>query len=150
MTKPFLSRVLSGYRRIGSRVGLLALLVVLSAALGAAIAFPLWFAATAAPRAYTVAVLAAAAATVMAAAIRRIVRTGIGWNRVGAKALAVLLGLAKTMLLLAGLAAAVAFAVRGRAAPAAVAALVFLAAAAWIGWGARAGSTPKPPATGRY
>jgi len=150
VTESFLSRVLRGYRRIGSRIGLLVLLVALSAALGAAIAFPLWFAATTAPRAYTVAVLAAAAAAAAVAVVRRILRTGIGWSRAGAKALAVLLGLAKAALLLAGLYAAAAFAFRRWYVPAAAGALVFLGAAAWIGWGVHAGTARKPPATGRY
>lgn len=150
MKEPFLSRVLRGYRRIGSRIGLLALLVVLSAALGAAIAYPLWLAATAVPRAYTIGVLAAAAVAAVAAAVRRILRTGIGWSRAAAAALAVLLGLAKAVLLLAGLYAAAAFAVRRWYVAAAAAALVFLAAAAWIGWGVHAGTARKPPATGRY
>ncbi len=147
MTGTFLSRVLRGYREIGSRVVFLALLVALSAALGAGIAFPLWFFATASPHAYTAIVLAAAAAAVAAAVILRFLRTGISWSRAAAKALAVLLGLAKVILLLAGLYAAAAFAARRLYLPAAVGALVFLVAAAWIGYGVRSGTSPKPPET---
>jgi hypothetical protein len=161
VTGSFLSRVLRGYREIGSRAGFLALLVVLSAALGALVALPLWLFATASPRAYTAAVLAAAAAAAGAAGVRRLLRTGIGWPRAAAKALAVLLILAKIILLLAGLYAAAAFAARRLYLPAAAGGLVFLAAAAWIGWGvrsstqnpheapraARAGTPPKPPET---
>ena len=167
MTGSFLSRVLRGYREIGSRAGFLALLVVLSAALGALVALPLWLFATTSPRAYTAAVLAAAAVAAAAAVVRRILRTGVSWPRAAAKALAVLLGLAKVILLLAGLYAAAAFAARRLYLPAAAGALVFLAAAAWIGYGVRvrrasargaerareaprgvrAGTPPKPPGT---
>jgi hypothetical protein len=150
VTATFLSRVMRGYRRIGSRIGLFVLLAVLSAALGALIAFPLWLAATAAPRIYTITVLAAAAAAVVAAAIRRVLRTGIGWHRAAAKALSILLGLAKAVLLLAGIYAAAAFAAQRRYVPAAAGALVVLAAAAWIGWGVHAGTARKPPAADRY
>lgn len=147
MTAAFLSRVLRGYREIGSRAGFLALLVVLSAALGALVALPLWLFATTNPRAYTAAVLAAAVAAAGATVIRRILRTGISWPRAAAKALAILLGLAKTILLLAGLYAAAAFSARRLYLPAAAAGLVFLAAAAWIGHGVRAGTPPKTPGT---
>jgi hypothetical protein len=150
VTATFLSRVLRGYRRIGSRVGLLALLVVLCAALGAGIAFPLWLAATTVPRAYSIAVLAAAIAAAAAAAVRRILRTGLSWPRAAATALSVLLGLAKGILLLAGLYAAAAFTARRMFVPAAGGALVFLAAAAWIGWGVSARTARKPPTTDRY
>lgn len=155
MTGPILSRMFRGYREIGSRAGFLGLLVVLSAALGALIALPLWLFATSSPREYTAAVLAAAAAAAVTAVTRRVIRSGIGWPRLAAKALAVLLGIAKAVLLLAGLYAAAAFAARGRFVPAAAGALAFLAAAAWIGWGVRSG-TPnrreaprKPPGTFR-
>lgn len=137
MTGPILSRVLRGYREIGSRAGFLGLLVLLSAALGAVIALPLWLFATSRPREYTAAVLAAAAAAVVTAVIRRVLRSGISWPRIAAKVLAILLGIGKTALLLAGLYAAAAFAARGRIVPAAAGALAFLAAAAWIGWGVR-------------
>ena len=161
MTGSFLSRVLRGYRAIGSRAGFLALLVVLSAALGALVSLPLWLFATASPRAYTVAVLAVAAVAVGTAAIRRILRTGVSWPRVAAKALVALLALAKVVLLLVGLYAAAAFGSRRLYLPAAVGSLVFLAAAVWIGWGvrpgtpnkreaprdARAGTPPQPPGT---
>jgi hypothetical protein len=146
----FLPRVVRGYRQIGARLGLFVLLVVLSAGLGALIAFPLWLFATAVPRAYTIAVLAAAAAAVAAAVTRRILRTGLGWSRAAARVGLVLLGIAKALLLLVGLYAAAAFAARRLFVPAAVGALVFLAAAAWIGWGVREGTARKPPATGRY
>ncbi|OHD70223.1 MAG: hypothetical protein A2177_08725 [Spirochaetes bacterium RBG_13_68_11] len=161
MTGSFLSRVLRGYREIGARAGFLALLVVLSAALGALVALPLWLFATASPPAYTAAVLAAAAVAAGAAVIRRILRTGVSWPRAAAKALAVLLALAKVVLLLAGLYAAAAFTARRLYLPAAAGGLVFLAAAAWIGYGvrssapnrreaprgARAGTPPNPPGT---
>ena len=153
--------MLRGYRAIGSRAGFLALLVVLSAALGALVSLPLWLFATASPRAYTVAVLAVAAVATGTAAFRRILRTGVSWPRAAAKALAVLLILAKIILLLAGLYAAAAFAARRLYLPAAAGSLVFLAAAAWIGWGvrssapnrreasrgARTGTPPQPPGT---
>jgi hypothetical protein len=142
-TPSFLSRVARGYREIGSRFGFLALLVLLSAALGALVSLPLWLFSTARPAAYTAAVLAAAAAAIVTATVRRVVRSGIGWPRVGAKALAVLLGIVKAVLLLAGLYAAAAFAARGRPLPAALAFLAFIAAAAWIGWGMRAGTPPS-------
>jgi hypothetical protein len=139
----FLSRIARGYREIGSRVGFLALLVVLSAALGAAVSLPLWLFATARPAAYTVAVLAAAAAAIAAAIVRRAARSGIGWHRAGAKTLAAMLGVVKLAILLAGLYASAAFAARGRPLPAAAGAVAFLAAAAWIGWGMRAGTPPS-------
>ena len=139
----FLSRVARGYREIGSRAGFLVLLVVLSAALGALVSLPLWLFATSRPAAYTVAVLAAAAIAIVAALVRRVVRSGIGWPRVGAKLLAVLLGIVKAALLLAGLYAAAAFAARGQPLPAAVGGLAFLAAASWVGWGMRAGTPPS-------
>ena len=147
MTTAWLSRVLRGYREIGARTGFLVLLVVLSAALGALIALPLWLFATTSPRAYTAAVLAAAAAAAGAAIDRRALRDGISWPRAAAKALAVLLGLVKAVLLLAGLYAAAAFAARRLFLPAAAGALVFLAAAAWIGCGVHAGMPRKPPET---
>lgn len=147
MTPSWLSRVLRGYREIGARAGFLALLVALSAALGALIALPLWLFATASPRAYTAAVLAAAIAAAGAALAGRALRNGISWPRAAAKALAVLLGLAKALLLLAGLYAAAAFAAQRRFLPAAAGALVFLAASAWIGFGVRAGTPRKPPET---
>ncbi len=139
----FLSRIARGYREIVSRAGFLALLVVLSAALGAAISLPLWLFATARPAAYTAAVLVAAAAGLVAAVVRRAVRSGIGWSRVGASALGAALALVKVAMLLAGLYAAAAYAARGRLLPAAAGAAAFLAAAAWIGWGMRAGTPPS-------
>ncbi len=139
----FLSRVTRGYREIGSRVGFLAMLVLLSAALGALVSLPLWLFSTSRPAAYTAAVLAAAAAAIVTAIVRRVVRSGIGWPRVGAKALAVLLGIVKAVLFLAGLYATAAFAARGRLLPAALGGLAFLVAAAWIGWGMRAGTPPS-------
>ena len=147
MTAPWLSRVLRGYREIGARAGFLALLVVLSAALGALIALPLWLFATSSPRAYTAAVLAVTAAAAGAALVRKALRNGISWPRAAAKALAILLGFAKAVLLLAGLYAAAAFAARRLYLPAAAGALVFLAAATWIGYGVRAGTPRKPPET---
>lgn len=131
----FLSRIARGYREIVSRAGFLALLVVLSAALGAAISLPLWLFATARPAVYTAAVLAAAAAGLVAAVVRRVTRSGIGWPRVGASALAAALGILKVAILLAGLYVAAASAARGRLLPAAAGALAFLGAVAWIGWG---------------
>jgi ABC-type transport system involved in cytochrome c biogenesis permease subunit len=159
----FLSRVLHGYREIGSRAGFLGLLVLLSAALGALIALPLWLFATSSPRGYTTAILAAAAAAALTAAVRRVLRSGISWARAAEKALAILLGIAKTALLLAGLYAAAAFAAQRRYAATAAGIVVFLAAAAWIGWGmhsstqnrreaprgVRAGTPPKRPGTFR-
>jgi peptidoglycan/LPS O-acetylase OafA/YrhL len=147
VTAPWLSRVLRGYREIGARAGFLALLVVLSAALGALIALPLWLFATTSPRAYTAAVLAVTAAAAGAALVRKALRNGISWPRAAAKALAVLLGLAKAVLLLAGLYAAAAFAARRLFLPAVAGALVFLAASTWIGYGVRAGTPRKPPET---
>jgi hypothetical protein len=137
-----LSRIARGYREIGSRVGFLALLVALSAALGAAVSLPLWLFATARPAAYTVAVLAVAAAAIVAAIVRRAARSGVGWSRVGVKTLAAALAVVKGAILLAGFYAAAAFAARGRPLPAAAGAVAFLAAAAWIGWGVR------PPSSG--
>lgn len=145
----FLSRIARGYREIGSRAGFLALLVVLSAALGAAISLPLWLFATSRPAAYTVAVLAAASAAIVAAIVRRVARSGIGWTRVGAKALAAGLAIVKVAILLAGLYAAAAFAARGRLLPAAAGAVAFLAAAAWIGWSMRAGTPPSSDESSR-
>jgi len=142
-TPAFLSRVAQGYREIGSRFGFLALLVVLSAALGALVSLPLWLFSTSRPAAYTAAVLAAAAAAIVTAIVRRVVRSGIGWPRVAAKALAVVLGIVKAALLLAGLYAAAAYAARGRPLFAALGGLAFLASAAWIGWGMRAGTPPS-------
>lgn len=133
----FLLRVLRGYRETGSRAGFLALLVAVSAALGALVALPLWLFATARPAAYTAFVLAAAGAGTLISVVRRASRSGMGWPRAGAKALAVLLGVVKTALLLAGLYAAAAFAARGQALPATAGGLAFLAALAWIGWGMR-------------
>jgi len=147
VTAPFIARVLQGYREIGARAGFLALLVALSAALGALIAFPLWLFATASPRAYTVAVIAAGAAAAGAALVRRLLRTGISRPRAAAKALALLAGLAKAALLLAGLFAAAASAARRLSLPAAAAGLVVLAAAAWIGWGVKTGTPRKPRET---
>jgi hypothetical protein len=147
VTAAWLSRILRGYREIGARAGFLVLLVALSAALGALIALPLWLFATTSPRAYTAAVLAAAAAAAGAALVRRALRNGISWPRAAAMALALLLGLAKAVLLLAGLYAAAVFAARRLFLPAAAGALVFLAAAAWIGFGVRAGTPRKPPET---
>jgi hypothetical protein len=149
VTTTFFSRVFRGYREIGSRAGFLGLLVVLSAALGALIALPLWLFATSAPRVYSLAVLAAAAAAALTAAVRRVLRSGISWPRAAEKALAILLGIAKAALLLAGLYAAAAFAAQRRYAPAAAGIIVFLAAAAWIGWGMHAGTPRKRPGTFR-
>jgi uncharacterized membrane protein YhaH (DUF805 family) len=145
----FVARVLGGYRQIGARIGFLGLLVILSAGLGALVALPLWLFATTSPRAYTAAVIAAAAAALAAAAARRIIRSGVTWPRARAKALSVLLVLAKAVLLLASLYATAAFAARRWYAPAAAAGLAFLAAAAWIGLGVRAGTPRKPPRTSR-
>jgi hypothetical protein len=147
VTGPLFRRVLRGYREIGARIGALALLVALSASLGALIALPLWLFATSSPRSYTAAVLAAAVAAAGASLVRRLARTGVRWPRAAAKALAVLLGLAKAILLLASLYAAAAFAVRRLYLPAAAGGLVFLAAAAWIGWGVKTGTPRKPPET---
>ena len=145
----FFLRIARGYREIGSRVGFLALLVALSAALGAAVSLPLWLFATTRPAAYTVAVLAAAAAALAAAVVRRVARSGIGWSRVGTTTLSTALGVVKIAILLAGLYAAAAFAARGRFLPAAGGAAAFLAAAAWIGWGIRAGTPPSSGESGR-
>ncbi len=149
MTATFFSRVFRGYREIGSRAGFLGLLVVLSAALGALIALPLWLFATSAPRVYSLAVLAAAAAAALTAAVRRVLRSGISWPRAAAKALAILLGIAKAALLLAGLYAAAAFAAQRRYAAAAAGIVVFLAAAAWIGWGMHAGTQNRARSASR-
>jgi hypothetical protein len=144
-----LSRVIRGYREIGSRIAFLAALVALSAALGAFIALPLWLFATSRPRAYSAAVLAAAAAAALGAGVRRILRDGVPWRRAAARALAVVLGIARVAVLLAGAYAAAAFAVRGLYLPAAIGGVVALAAAAWIGWGAAAATTRRPPETDR-
>jgi hypothetical protein len=144
-----LARILRGWREIGSRAGFLALLVVLSAALGALVALPLWLFATARPAAYTVTALAAAGAAVVAAVARRAARRGTGWRRAGAASLAAALAVAKAALLVGGLAAGVAFAARGRPLPAAAGLAAFLAAAAWVGWGVRPGPPAPPPETDR-
>lgn len=149
MTGAFLRRVLRGYREIGRRAGIVVVLVAASAALGGLITLPLWLFATAAPRLFTAVVIAAAGSGITAAAVRRLVVTGVRWRRVAPAALGVLLGIAKAVLLLAGGYAAAAFAARRLYLPAAAGLVVALAAAAWIGYGISTGRPPQRPATGR-
>lgn len=149
MTGPLVSRVLRGYREIGRRTGIVVGLVAVSAALGGLIALPLWLFATASPRLYTAAVIAASCAGIAIAAVRRLVASGARWRRAVPAALGVLLGIAKAVLLLAGAYAAAAFAAGRRFLLAALGLVVALAAAAWIGYGASAGRPPQRRESGR-
>ena len=69
-----LARILRGYLELGKGVGIFLLLVAGSAALGFAIAWPLWYFATAHRGAYTLVVLALLAAAGIAAVVRAAVR----------------------------------------------------------------------------
>ena len=111
-----LRRSLAAWIEAGRNGGFLVLLVAGSAALGLAIALPLWFFATSAREAYTVAVLALAGAGAVYLVVRSAIRRGVAARESGRPRRSALAGVLTAFMVvvgIAGLYAAAALVARG-------------------------------------
>ena len=132
--------ILAGWRELARKAGLAVVLLAGSAALGLAIAWPLWYFATSSRGAYTVSVLcitcgAVAALSTRAALRRRRAPRDPGRPRRGP--LAALLAVLKVLLLVLGLYAAALLLIRRLWLPAIPVLLAWVALLGWIGLGRR-------------
>jgi len=133
-----LGRIAAGWRELARKTGFFLLLVGGCAALGFAIAWPLWYFATTSRRIFTILVLSLAFAGLAGLAVRSIARRRgaprtEGGQRRGPQR--ILLSILKALLLIAGLYAIAVLLYRGLWLPAIPVLLAWLVLLGWIGFG---------------